>query len=49
MRRYQRNDLLRGIRVARGAPIISHMLFADDSYILCRVSNEEAARVVSML
>ncbi|XP_074377914.1 uncharacterized protein LOC141719436 [Apium graveolens] len=38
MRRYEACGLLGGIKVARGAPTISHMLFADNSYILCKAN-----------
>lgn len=41
--------MLGGIKVARGAPVVSHMLFANDSYIFCKASTEEAATVMQML
>ena len=37
------------MRVARGAPIISHMFFADDSYIFCKARPEEASHVLDLL
>lgn len=49
MKRFENNSVLGGIRVVRGAPIISHMLFADDSYIFCKATKEEANRVKHML
>lgn len=49
MKNYERQGLLGGIKVARGAPSITHMLFADDSYIFCKADTEEAARVVGLL
>uniref|UniRef100_A0A803QGE0 Reverse transcriptase domain-containing protein n=1 Tax=Cannabis sativa TaxID=3483 RepID=A0A803QGE0_CANSA len=49
VRKYERNQLLHGCRVANGAPRVSHMLFADDSYIYCQASGEEANRVLDML
>lgn len=49
MKNYERQGLLGGIKVARGAPSITHMLFADDSYIFCKADTEEAARVMGLL
>ncbi|KAL8100581.1 hypothetical protein AgCh_032729 [Apium graveolens] len=46
---YERRKLIHGCKVARGAPVITHMLFADDSYIYCRASLEEANRVMELL
>ncbi|KAM6547177.1 hypothetical protein CsatB_018853 [Cannabis sativa] len=40
---------IRGCRVANGAPVISHMLFADDSYIYCRANEREASNVIRLL
>uniref|UniRef100_A0A803PHA9 Reverse transcriptase domain-containing protein n=1 Tax=Cannabis sativa TaxID=3483 RepID=A0A803PHA9_CANSA len=40
---------LSGCRVARNAPIVSHMLFADDSYIFCKANETEAANVLRLL
>uniref|UniRef100_A0A803QPF5 Reverse transcriptase domain-containing protein n=1 Tax=Cannabis sativa TaxID=3483 RepID=A0A803QPF5_CANSA len=37
---------LRGCKVANGAPIISHMLFVDDSYVYCRANEREASNVI---
>ncbi|XP_062100071.1 uncharacterized protein LOC133805941 [Humulus lupulus] len=49
LRTYERRKLIRGIQVARGAPVISHMLFADDSYIFCKATSENAAHVSHLL
>ena len=38
-----------GVPVCRGAPKISHLLFADDSIIFCRATLEEANRVSQVL
>uniref|UniRef100_A0A803PCN2 Reverse transcriptase domain-containing protein n=1 Tax=Cannabis sativa TaxID=3483 RepID=A0A803PCN2_CANSA len=40
----------RGIRqVANGAPRVSHMLFADDSYLYCKATVDEARRILELL
>ncbi|XP_060972141.1 uncharacterized protein LOC133038108 [Cannabis sativa] len=35
--------------VARGAPRVSHMLFADDSYVYCKTNEDEAAILLQLL
>lgn len=35
---YERQGLIRGIKVARGAPTATLMFFTDDSYIYCHAS-----------
>ncbi|XP_062088916.1 uncharacterized protein LOC133795483 [Humulus lupulus] len=40
---------LHGCRVARGAPVVSHLLFVDDSYLYCRALEEEATKVNLLL
>lgn len=37
------------IHGCRNSPIISHMLFADDSYFYCKADTEDASKVVEML
>ncbi|CAN1744284.1 Putative ribonuclease H protein At1g65750 [Linum perenne] len=36
---------LHGVRVCRGAPLVSHLLFADDSFFFFRAEIEEARRM----
>lgn len=33
LRRYEDTGLIHGCRIARGAPLISHLLFVDDCYL----------------
>uniref|UniRef100_A0A803PUK7 Reverse transcriptase domain-containing protein n=1 Tax=Cannabis sativa TaxID=3483 RepID=A0A803PUK7_CANSA len=40
---------LHGCKVARGAPVVSHMLFADDSYLYCRATAAEIDKVQELL
>ncbi|GAU48756.1 hypothetical protein TSUD_185510 [Trifolium subterraneum] len=35
---------LHGVRICRGAPEVSHLLFADDCFLFCRASVAEAAK-----
>lgn len=49
LKKYESQGLLGGVRVARGAPRIFHMLFADDSYIFCKADTVEARRVCELL
>lgn len=42
----ERGGLIRGIRVARGAPSVSHLFFADDSLLFFRALEEEASQVL---
>uniref|UniRef100_A0A803NLX6 Reverse transcriptase domain-containing protein n=1 Tax=Cannabis sativa TaxID=3483 RepID=A0A803NLX6_CANSA len=49
LRSYEQSGLLTGCRIARHAPNISHMLFADDSYIYCKATEEEAYNIKELL
>ena len=40
---------IKGVAVSRGAPRISHLLFADDSIVFCRATVEECGRVIKVL
>jgi len=40
---------LHGVRVCHGAPIVSHLLFADDCFLFCRASVVEAKKLLNIL
>ncbi|XP_074274046.1 uncharacterized protein LOC141597480 [Silene latifolia] len=49
MRRAVEQNSLHGVRIARTAPSISHLLFADDSIFFMRASTEEVETVSNVL
>ena len=38
-----------GVQVCRGALVVSHLLFADDCFLFCRVNVVEAQRLLTIL
>lgn len=49
LKRYEMQSLIHGVKICRKAPTISHMLFADDSYLLCKADTQEAVKVLELL
>lgn len=49
IKNYENWGLIQGIKVARGAPAVTHMFFADDSYICCHANKEETIHVMKPL
>lgn len=49
IRNYESKHWLHGIKICGRAPVISHMLFNDDSYLYCKANTEEAWKVVELL
>ena len=45
IRRQERNGLLHGVRIVRGAPSVSHLFFADDSFLFFRANNNEPSLI----
>ncbi|GAU24354.1 hypothetical protein TSUD_49430 [Trifolium subterraneum] len=46
---YESRGLLHGIRICRGSPSISHLLFADDSFLFCKASVSEVTDLKHIL
>lgn len=38
-----------GCKIARGALVVPHMLFVDDSYLYCKATEESAQHVLNLL
>ncbi|KAL8119408.1 hypothetical protein AgCh_016796 [Apium graveolens] len=49
LRYYEEKKWLHGVRICKKAPVINHILFADDCYIYCKANHEEATKVVELL
>ena len=45
----ERLGLLYGVRVARSAPVVTHLFFADDSFLFFRANQVEASIVKQIL
>lgn len=45
----QRNGKLRGLKIATGAPCISHLLFADDTMFFCKANTQNAQTLNKIL
>jgi hypothetical protein len=45
----QQGKRIHGIKIAHGAPEVSHLLFADDSLLFCRANNQEATEVKNII
>jgi hypothetical protein len=40
---------LHGVQICRGAPVVSHLVFADDCFLFCRSTIDEANHLMSNL
>ncbi|KAH9678676.1 reverse transcriptase domain-containing protein [Citrus sinensis] len=46
---YERAGLLHGVRIARGAPYLTHLFFADDCFLFFKASPQEARAMKTVL
>lgn len=49
IKKAERRGDLHGIKVSKGAPIVSHLLFADDSFLFFRANDMEATVMKNIL
>ncbi|KAL8088880.1 hypothetical protein AgCh_038591 [Apium graveolens] len=49
IRKYEEKRWIHGIKICRKAPVVSHMLFADDSYVYCKANAAEGLKVMELL
>ncbi|KAL9687723.1 hypothetical protein QQ045_032130 [Rhodiola kirilowii] len=46
---YKEEGLIEGIRICRGAPVITHLMFADDCLLLLKARKESLDRIMRIL
>ena len=44
-----RNQVLSGISICRGCPMVSHLFFANDSLLFCKTTDRECRKLVEIL
>lgn len=47
--KYESRKWIHGVRICGRAPIITHMLFANDCYLYCKASQNEATKLFELL
>lgn len=49
LRKYEERKWIQGVKICRKAAMVTHMLFADDSYLFCKANSTEAQRILEIL
>uniref|UniRef100_A0A803PKP8 Reverse transcriptase domain-containing protein n=1 Tax=Cannabis sativa TaxID=3483 RepID=A0A803PKP8_CANSA len=49
IRKYEERRWIHGCKVANRAPVVSHMLFADGSYLYCKANDSDVQKVQQLL
>ena len=49
LRKNENGGIPKGIAVCRRAPLVSHLLFADNCIVFCKASKEEGLRLLKIL
>ncbi|GAA0187339.1 hypothetical protein LIER_34627 [Lithospermum erythrorhizon] len=49
LREAEERKAFTGVKISEGSPSISHILFADDTLILCKATQKEGEAIVSIL
>ena len=44
-----RNNMLSGISICRGCPMVTHLFYADDSMLFCKASTQECRNLMAIL
>lgn len=48
LRKFEAQKRIHGLKICRRAPVISHMFFADDSYLFCKADLKDAESVLDL-
>ncbi|GAU34369.1 hypothetical protein TSUD_217090 [Trifolium subterraneum] len=49
IKKAQTNHLIHGVKIAQGAPEITHLMFADDNLMFCRATEEETTHMKDLI